>query len=167
MHPRNGHVGACALLVVLTACSTATSPGTPVAPTSPPVTATTVESSPTEQPVATVEAVTKVPLSGCTGTESTSWSQSAIGCKGSNYEHTTYKCRPGGQAYTVWGTDIYTNDSSVCTAAVHAGLIGFENGGEVVIELRPGEPSYLGTTANGVTTMSYGHWGRAFVFIDG
>jgi hypothetical protein len=67
----------------------------------------------------------------------------------------------------VWGTDIYTDDSSVCTAAVHAGLIDYEDGGEVVIEIRAGESSYLGTTANGVTTLDYGAWRRSFVFVDG
>lgn len=66
----------------------------------------------------------------------------------------------------MWGTDVYTNDSSVCTAAVHAGLIDFEAGGVVVIEMRPGESSYIGTTANGVTTQSYGSWGGSFVFVD-
>jgi hypothetical protein len=76
----------------------------------------------------------------------------------------TFVCPPGGQAYTVWGTDIYTDDSSVCTAAVHTGLINFEEGGEVVVEIRGGESSYLGTTANGVTTLSYGPWRRSFAF---
>jgi hypothetical protein len=71
-----------------------------------------------------------------------------------------------GAGYTVWGTDIYTNDSSVCAAAVHAGLIDLEGGGEVVIEIRPGESSYLGTTANGVTTLSYGGWYLSFAFVD-
>jgi hypothetical protein len=80
------------------------------------------------------------------------------------FGNNTYVCPPDGQAYTVWGTDIYTDDSSVCTAAVHAGLINFEDGGEVAIAIRGGESSYLGTTANGVTTMSYGSWGRSFVF---
>jgi hypothetical protein len=136
------------------------------APTSPPVTVTTAESSLPEQPVATGESVTTVPLSGCRGPGSTAWAQSAIGCNGSlvGTGGTTYTCPPGGKAYTVWGTDIYTHDSSVCTAAVHAGLIEFEDGGEVVIVIRPGESSYLGTTANGVTTESYGSWGVSFVF---
>ncbi len=148
--------------MILASCTSAPTPTT-----APPVTATTVESSLPAHPVATSASATTVPLSGCTGTASTLWAQSAIGCKGTYDEHNTYKCPPGGQAYTVWGTDIYTHDSSVCTAAVHAGLINFEDGGEVAIDIRPGEDSYLGTTANGVTTMSYGSWGRSFVFVDG
>lgn len=35
-------------------------------------------------------------------------------------------CPPGGAARTVWGTRVYTYDSSVCTAAVHAGLATFD-----------------------------------------
>ncbi len=85
---------------------------------------------------------------------------------GSDGEQFTFRCHSGGTASVVWGTDIYTHDSSVCTAAVHAGLIDFMDGGIVVIELRPGESSYLGTTANGVTTESYPAWERSFVFVD-
>jgi hypothetical protein len=107
-----------------------------------------------------VESVTTVSLSEFTG-----WGKSALGLNGSVGEQYTFTCPPGGRSYTVWGTDIYTDDSSVCTAAVHAGLIDFEDGGEVVIEVRPGE-SYLGTWANGVTTESYGSWGGSFVFVE-
>ena len=106
-------------------------------------TATTSESSLPEQAVATVESRNTVPLSGCRGPESPEWSQSLRGCDMSLYGNNTYVCPPEGQAYTVWGTEIYTDDSSVCTAAVHAGLINFENGGEVFIAVRGGE-SYRG-----------------------
>ncbi len=73
---------------------------------------------------------------------------------------------PGGFAGSVWGTDIYTNDSSIGTAAVHAGLITFEGGGPVTIELVEGKPSYEGSTRNGVTSSSYGDWGGSYIFID-
>lgn len=93
------------------------------------------------------------------------WDKSALGL--SIGEQYTFTCpRSGTKSRFVWGTDIYTHDSSVCTAAVHAGLIDLQEGGMVVIEVQPGETSYLGTTANGVTTMSYGPWGRSFVFVD-
>ncbi|MFA6774141.1 MAG: LCCL domain-containing protein [Sphaerochaeta sp.] len=73
---------------------------------------------------------------------------------------------PGGSAGSVWGTDIYTNDSCIGTAAVHAGLITFNAGGQVTIELVEGKPSYEGSTRNGVTSSSYGDWGGSYVFID-
>ena len=74
-----------------------------------------------------------------------------------------FKCPPGGKGGNVWGTDIYTADSSICNAAVHAGKLTMDNGGSVTIELRPGESSYKGTTRNGIKTSDYGAYGRSFV----
>ena len=62
------------------------------------------------------------------------------------------------------GTGTYTDDSSICTAAVHAGLITLANGGKVTIEIAPGANSYSGTTANGVTSSSYDSWSGSFTF---
>jgi hypothetical protein len=73
---------------------------------------------------------------------------------------------PGGVDHSLWGTVIYTDDSSIGTAAVHMGLITFEEGGTVTIEIREGIDTYLGTTRNGVTSTSYGSWGGSFVFIS-
>ncbi|WP_164018312.1 M57 family metalloprotease [Pyxidicoccus trucidator] len=66
-----------------------------------------------------------------------------------------------GSAGTVWGTDLYTDDSNVCVAAVHAGAIP-STGGTVVVTIQPGQSSYTGTTRNGITTNSYGAWGGSF-----
>ncbi|WP_368671292.1 LCCL domain-containing protein [Corallococcus exiguus] len=64
-------------------------------------------------------------------------------------------------AGAVWGTDLYTDDSSVCVAAVHAGAITTA-GGTVVVAIQPGQASYTGTTRNGITTLSYGAWSGSF-----
>ena len=77
----------------------------------------------------------------------------------------SFVCPPGGAASTVWGSGSYTDDSSVCTAAVHAGLIGFAQGGTVTVEVRAGLPAYAGSTSNGVTTKPYGAWHGTFVFV--
>ena len=74
-----------------------------------------------------------------------------------------FKCPPGGKESSVWGTDVYTADSSICNAAVHAGKLTKDDGGSVTIELRPGESSYKGTTRNGIRTNDYGEYGRSFV----
>jgi hypothetical protein len=74
-----------------------------------------------------------------------------------------FKCPAGGKENAVWGTDIYTLDSSICNAAVHAGKLALESGGPVTIELRPGESSYKGTTRNGITTNGYGAYAHSFV----
>jgi hypothetical protein len=77
-------------------------------------------------------------------------------------EHFSYICPSGGAIGTVWGTDVYTDDSSVCTAAVHAGKIAPAKGGNVAIEIRPGQASYKGSTRNGVTSFDYGAWQGSF-----
>ena len=77
----------------------------------------------------------------------------------------TYNCTADGEVGAVWGTDIYTDDSSICTAAVHAGLITLPDGGDVTIELRPGEGSYTDSTRNGITSLSYAAWDWSYVFV--
>lgn len=78
-------------------------------------------------------------------------------------------CPPGGAAEPVWGTDVYTDDSSVCTAAIHAGLLeSTEVGGRVMIEVRPDISQYLGSTRNGVTSGDWMDvWPSSFIFIRG
>ncbi len=71
-------------------------------------------------------------------------------------------CSGGGSAGSVWGTDIYTSDSSVCTAAVHAGVIGW-GGGVVQVTGMPGQGSYRASQRNGVATSSWGSYGASFV----
>jgi hypothetical protein len=61
----------------------------------------------------------------------------------------------------VWGTDIYTNDSGVCEAAIHAGVITNE-GGLVAVTYVEGQDSYTGSERNGITTSDYGSWGGSF-----
>ena len=75
-----------------------------------------------------------------------------------------FECPKDGTPVAVWGSDIYTTDSSVCTAAVHAGKITLADGGEVTIEMRPGRSMYGGTTRNGITTSTYGQYPNSYVF---
>lgn len=77
----------------------------------------------------------------------------------------SYRCAPGGTAGTVWGTDEYTHDSSVCTAAVHAGAITLAAGGDVTIEMRGAHTEYAASTRNGITSRSYGAWSCSFTVI--
>ncbi len=72
----------------------------------------------------------------------------------------------GGSQGAVWGNGVYTDDSSIGTAAVHLGLIQFQTGGNVIIEIRPGQDSYQASTANGVASEGYASWGGSFVFLD-
>lgn len=97
----------------------------------------------------------------------TSWETTAKALEGPDGTTFTMTCSPGGTMHSVWGSDIYTADSSICTAAVHVGLITYERGGTVTIELRPGRPLYGNSQRNGVTTSNFGEYGRSFVFKSG
>jgi len=92
------------------------------------------------------------------------WTTSAVQFKpdvGNTYK---FDCPKNGTASIVWGSDVYTADSSVCTAAVHAGKITLDAGGEVTIEMRPGRAAYGGTLRNGITSQTYGGYPNSFVF---
>lgn len=73
-------------------------------------------------------------------------------------------CPSGGTPGAIWGTDFYTSGSSICTAAVHAGLITFSSGGVVILRYGSGRSSYEGTSRNGVTSLSYGRFETSFSF---
>lgn len=94
----------------------------------------------------------------------TTWETNATSLNGKDGETMTLACSPNGEAHTVWGSDIYTSDSSICTAGVHSGLITFQQGGTVTIEVRPGLKIYGASERNGVTTSTYGAWQQSFVF---
>ena len=94
----------------------------------------------------------------------TTWEAKATSLSGTAGQTFTLACAPGGTAHTVWGSDIYTADSSICTAGVHSGLITYQQGGTVTIELRPGRAIYGCSERNGVTTSPYGSYQHSFVF---
>ncbi len=67
-------------------------------------------------------------------------------------------CTPGeGGGGSVWGSNPYTADSDICTAAIHAGVIGTD-GGKLVLRRAPGQAEYGGSEAHGVTTGSWGSY---------
>jgi hypothetical protein len=65
---------------------------------------------------------------------------------------------PNGQGNGVWGTDVYTLDTSIAMAAVHAGLV--QPGQTAVVRVRvvASPPQFLATTRNGVTSTAYGNY---------
>jgi len=68
----------------------------------------------------------------------------------------------GATTGSVWGDGVYTDDSSVAAAAVHAGLIKPGQRATVVVQVLPGRDSYVGSTRNGVTSGSYNSWDGSF-----
>lgn len=83
------------------------------------------------------------------------WATNATDFRCRRLERFGFDCPVGGVASAVWGSSIYTDDSSICTAAVHDGKITKNSGGHVIVEMRPGERIYRSTTRNGVTTTAY------------
>jgi hypothetical protein len=62
----------------------------------------------------------------------------------------------------VWGTEIYTDDSSLGAAAVHAGALAPGEFGFVRVTIAGGQASYLGSPRHGVTSKDYGEWSGSF-----
>jgi len=61
------------------------------------------------------------------------------------------------------GTDIYTSDSPISIAAVHAGILKPGESGPVIVHVIEGQSHYEGSTRNGVTTRSYGSYGLSYM----
>jgi hypothetical protein len=94
------------------------------------------------------------------------WGTQADSYRGQNGQRFTIAFPAGGTVSSrLWGTDLYTDDSSIGAAAIHAGLISARNGGTVTIEIRPGAAAYTGSIRNGVTSREYGAFSGSFVFV--
>ena len=76
---------------------------------------------------------------------------------------TTYYFRvTGATDGSVWGTDVYTADSSLAAAAVHAGAVKSGETAVVRVTVMPPLSQYQGSARNGVTTHDYGRYGTAY-----
>jgi hypothetical protein len=62
----------------------------------------------------------------------------------------------------LWGTDIYTGDSSLAVAAVHAGLVKVGESAIVKVTVVPALPQYQGSARHGVTSHDFGRYGMAY-----
>lgn len=93
------------------------------------------------------------------------WNANATGFRGQNGQRYLYICPPNGSPLGLWGTGTYTDDSSVCTAAVQEGLITLANGGNVTVEIEKGASSYTGSTKNGIISLSYGSWYGSYILV--
>jgi hypothetical protein len=70
------------------------------------------------------------------------------------------RCEAGFQQGSLWGSGPYTGDSDICTAALHAGIIGTGGGGVLVTYAR-GMQNYPASTAHGITSDSWGQYNRS------
>lgn len=65
---------------------------------------------------------------------------------------------------TIFGTDLYSSDSSICAAALHAGAIT-DTGGLATLQVMPSPEGYSGAIQNGVSSQSRPETDRAIAFV--
>jgi hypothetical protein len=92
------------------------------------------------------------------------WNRRGLEWRGKHGQHVPLSCPPNGVVREIWGTDTYTDDSAICVAAVHAGVITLQNGGRVVIEIMPGQDSYTGSARNRFSSSNFGTWPGSYRF---
>lgn len=74
----------------------------------------------------------------------------------------------GRKDYIVYGTDEYRGDSSTCAAAIHAGVVLNDLGGDLTLLKTDGRDFYAGSTRHGITTrQSSGNFALSYKFADG
>ena len=123
----------------------------------------TPSSTPSPEPTKKADDTKQTTGDGADDTSPIGWDTAANGFKGESGRTYKFECPAGGKAEAIWGSDIYADYSSICTAAVHAGLFSLEDGGEVTIEYRPGRAIYGSTVRNGIKSNTAGDNGRSFV----
>ncbi len=67
---------------------------------------------------------------------------------------------------SVWGTDIYAEKSSIGMAAVHMGLITFEEGGTVTVQREGRSKQFIGSERNGIESRPLQKASYGFSFIQ-
>ncbi|MEO6050019.1 MAG: putative Ig domain-containing protein [Pyrinomonadaceae bacterium] len=97
------------------------------------------------------------------------WYTPAEATRGRNGEKFSYVCPANGSmGGTLYGSDTYSDSSTICKAAVHAGVITQKAGGVVTIQVKPNADTYTATTRNGVVSSKYsfGTGKGSFVFVS-
>ncbi|KAM4606996.1 vitrin isoform 6-T7 [Polymixia lowei] len=62
----------------------------------------------------------------------------------------------------VYGTAVFASISSICSAAIHSGVIT-NSGGKVIVKKMAGQNIYKGSNSNGVRSLSLPKWRESFV----
>lgn len=99
-----------------------------------------------------------------------SWLETAVPLRTDPADRFDFICPPARDPspFPVWGTDIYTDHSSICAAAVHAGAITLSGGAVRILELDglDGFSAYQGTSRNGITSLESADWFFSYRFLD-
>ena len=96
----------------------------------------------------------------------TDWGDSAIALRNQPGSRFVYVCPASGRKDQVWGTHIYADNSSVCSAALHNGSFVYEDGAIVTIQHLPGQGPFTGSTQNGITSVSLASWPGSFQIVS-
>jgi hypothetical protein len=75
----------------------------------------------------------------------------------------TFKFKVTAQATgSIWGTDVYTTDSTLGLVVVHAGLLQPGQTGIIKVTVVPSPAAFVGSTRNGVTSQPYQQFPAAY-----
>ena len=118
---------------------------------------------------AAAAALTSATLTPAPAVHEVDWRTSPLdlNLRGLNGERFRFHCPPGKPAPgQVLGSGPYTDASSICAAAVHAGALRAAVGGLVTIEVRPGQTHYPGSVSHYVESESFDEfWGGSFLVV--
>ncbi len=99
---------------------------------------------------------------GCKKTITATCSDSPKTLKMQNEKSFEVNCPANCGSASIWGTDSYTTDSSICLAAIHTGVMQKDKGGKITVSIIAGLPAYTGSEKNGVTTSSWNSYEASF-----
>jgi hypothetical protein len=68
----------------------------------------------------------------------------------------------GAASGSLWGTDVYTLDSNLAAAAVHAGVLRVGQTGNVRVTILGPTVGFVGSTRNGLTSSNYANYPGAY-----
>jgi hypothetical protein len=90
-----------------------------------------------------------------------------LNLRGLNGERFRFLCPPGkAPAGQPVGSGPYTDGSSICAAAAHAGVLRPSVGGNVLIEIRSGQSHFASSLSNYIQSSGYeAYWDGSFVVI--
>jgi hypothetical protein len=86
------------------------------------------------------------------------WLADAMAYRSMVGQRAFFHCPPKGTYGLVFGTAVYADHSSICTAAAHDRRITVREGGDVEIRLLAGQATYMGST--GGSSIMSGDWKR-------
>lgn len=85
-----------------------------------------------------------------------------VNFRGQNGQVFYFEVTGNRNAGQVWGAGLYTDDSSLAAAAVHAGVLRDGETGVVKVTILPGAPGYQGAFRNGVGSGNWGGWDGSY-----